>query len=195
MKITDIFEVPDQLIPARSGRLLIAEPFMQDPYFKRSVVLLTEHNESGSFGLILNKPIPMYLHEAVDNAPEFDGKLALGGPVQKETLHFIHRKGEQIPGSMEIMEGVFWGGDFETVKNLMREGELTPTDIRMFIGYAGWSKDQLDTEMEGKSWIVSSANSDLIFSEKPKDLWKRILSKMGKPYQYMTSLPEDPRLN
>lgn len=168
---------------------------MQDPYFKRSVVLLTEHSENGSFGLILNKPIPMYLNEAIENAPVFDSRLALGGPVQKETLHYLHRMGNRIPSSTEIMDGVFWGGDFDTIKGLMSSGELQPKDIRLFVGYSGWAEGQLSSEMDNKSWIVGRATPNVLFTPNPENLWTDVLSKMGQPYTYMVNLPEDPRLN
>ncbi|MCB9186566.1 MAG: YqgE/AlgH family protein [Flavobacteriales bacterium] len=195
MEITDIFKLPEQKIKAKAGRLLISEPFMQDPYFKRSVVLLTEHNERGSFGLILNKPIPMYLNEAIENAPRFDSKLALGGPVQKETLHYLHLLGNKIPNSTEVMDGIYWGGDFETVKELIISGDLRPNNIRMFVGYSGWAEGQLNHEMESKSWIVAKASKELLFGKKPEKLWSEILKQMGGPYEYMVKLPEDPRLN
>ena len=195
MDVTDIFKVPNQKIKAKSGRLLIAEPFMQDPYFKRSVILLTEHSDSGSFGLIINKPIPMYLNEAIENAPSFDSKLGLGGPVQKETLHYLHKLGNRIPNSIEVMDGVFWGGDFEVIKSLILSGELQPGDIRLFVGYAGWAEGQLNSEMESKSWIVSRAEKETLFTSESKNLWSTILEGMGQPYKYMVNLPEDPRLN
>lgn len=195
MNVTDIFNVPEQRMKAKSGRLLISEPFMQDPYFKRSVVFITEHSEKGSFGLIINKPIPMYLNEAIENAPVFDSKLGLGGPVQNETLHYLHRKGDVIPQSVEVMPGVFWGGDFETIKKMMRADELQPDDIRLFVGYAGWAEGQLKNEMETKSWIVAKAHMKLLFSKHPETLWSDILNGMGQPYSYMVNLPEDPRLN
>ena len=173
----------------------MSEPFMQDPYFKRSVVLLTEHSDSGSFGLILNKPIPMYLHEAIENAPSFDSKLALGGPVQKETLHYLHLLGDKIPNSTEVMDGVYWGGDFDTIKELIEQGELQPNNIRLFVGYSGWAEGQLTSEMESKSWIIARAEKELLFTKKPENLWSDILNGMGSPYNYMDKLPEDPRLN
>lgn len=195
MDVNDLFKIPEQRIRAKAGRLLISEPFMQDPYFKRSVVLLTEHSDNGSFGLILNKPIPMYLNEAIENAPLFDSRLALGGPVQKETLHYLHLLGDRIPNSTEVMDGVFWGGDFDAIKELMLSGELQPGNIRLFVGYSGWAEGQLNSEMESKSWIVASAKKDLLFSEKPELLWSSILESMGTPYNYLVNLPEDPRLN
>ncbi len=195
MDVTDIFNVPDQKFGVKAGRLLISEPFMQDPYFKRSVVLLTEHSDSGSFGLILNKPIPMYLHEAIENAPSFDSRLSLGGPVQKETLHYLHKIGNLIPNSTEIMDGVFWGGDFETIKELMTAERIKPGDIRLFVGYSGWAEGQLESELNTKSWIIGRAKTELLFTDKPDQLWNQVLQNMGNPYSYMTNLPEDPRLN
>lgn len=195
MDVSDIFTVPNQRIKARAGRLLISEPFMQDPYFKRSVIFLTEHNENGSFGLILNKPIPMYLNEAIENAPVFDSRLALGGPVQKETLHYLHQLGDRIPNSKKVMEGVYWGGDFETIKELMLSGDIKPNEIRLFVGYAGWSKGQLKNEMESKSWIVARASKEILFTQKPEKLWSDVLQSMGDPFAYMVNFPEDPRLN
>lgn len=195
MDVSDIFTVPNQRIKARAGRLLISEPFMQDPYFKRSVIFLTEHNENGSFGLILNKPIPMYLNEAIENAPVFDSRLALGGPVQKETLHYLHQLGDRIPNSKKVMEGVYWGGDFETIKELMLSGDIKPNEIRLFVGYAGWSEGQLKNEMESKSWIVARASKEILFTQKPEKLWSDVLQGMGDPFAYMVNLPEDPRLN
>ncbi|MBL4585732.1 MAG: YqgE/AlgH family protein [Flavobacteriales bacterium] len=195
MNVTDIFSVPKQRIKAQTGRLLISEPFMQDPYFKRAVIFITEHNEKGSFGLIINKPIPMYLNEAIENAPVFDSKLGLGGPVQNETLYYLHLKGDLIPNSVEVIDGVYWGGDFETIKKMMLANELQPNDIRLFVGYAGWGEGQLKSEMDTKSWIVAKADKDLLFSKKPETLWSDILNTMGQPYSYMVNLPEDPRLN
>jgi putative transcriptional regulator len=195
MDVTDIFKVPDQVLKAKAGRLLISEPFMQDPYFKRSVVLLTEHSETGSFGLIVNKPIPMFLNEAVDNAPVFNARLGLGGPVQKDTLHYLHRVGHLIPDSTEVMPGVFWGGDFEVVKRLITTDQLKPKDIRMFVGYAGWAEGQLSSEMKSKSWIIARADESVLFDVAPEKLWSKLLEQMGEPYAYMVNLPEDPRLN
>lgn len=195
MDVIDLITVPKQNMEAETGCLLISEPFMSDPYFKRSVILITEHNEQGSFGLIINKPIPMYLHEAVENAPSFDSKLGLGGPVQKETLHYLHRLGNRIPNSTHVLDDVYWGGDFETIKEMMRTGEIQPGDIRLFVGYAGWEENQLVGEMKTNSWIITRATANQIFTPKPKDLWSTILQRMGLPYAYMVKLPEDPRLN
>ncbi|MFT4544359.1 MAG: putative transcriptional regulator [Bacteroidia bacterium] len=195
MDVTDLFKLPEQKVKAQAGKLLVSEPFMQDPYFKRAVILLTEHNEKGSFGLIINKPIPMYLNEAIENAPVFDSRLGLGGPVQKETLHYLHQLGDVIPDSTEVMNGVFWGGDFETIKDLIEKGKIQPGDIRLFVGYSGWEEGQLESEIKSKSWIVAKADKKLLFNEKSENLWTSILENMGGNYAHLVNLPEDPRLN
>jgi putative transcriptional regulator len=195
MDVTDLFKLPEQKVKAQAGKLLVSEPFMQDPYFKRAVILLTEHNEKGSFGLIINKPIPMYLNEALENAPAFDSRLSLGGPVQKETLHYLHQLGDIIPNSTEVMDGVFWGGDFETIKDLIKSGQIQPGDIRLFFGYSGWAEGQLDSEMKSKSWIVAKTDKKQLFNEKSENLWTSVLERMGGNYAHLVNLPEDPRLN
>ena len=93
------------------------------------------------------------------------------------------------------MDGVYWGGDFETIKELIATGELNPSNIRLFVGYSGWAEGQLDSEMESKSWIIAKAEKELLFSTHPEKLWSSILEKMGSPYDYMVKLPEDPSLN
>ena len=96
---------------AHAGSLLISEPFLADSCFKRSVVLLSEHDKHGTLGFILNKPTDLKLNEAVEDFPEFNVPLYFGGPVDTETLFYIHTLGNKLEGSREIAAGVFWGGD------------------------------------------------------------------------------------
>lgn len=195
MKGRNIMDIPGQQLRLSAGCILVAEPFMADPYFKRSVIFLADHNEKGSFGLILNKPIPLKLSEALESAPEFAGSLNLGGPVERSTLHFIHRYGPQLPGTVEVAQGVFWGGDFATVKRLMNEGTLHEDNIRLYIGYAGWSAGQLMDEMGRNSWIVAPTDQKYLFNQEPDDLWRCVLRDLGGPYDVLATFPEDPRLN
>lgn len=195
MDVVDIMRIPEQRLQVKAGRILLSEPLMNDPYFRRAVVYLAEHNEKGSFGLIINKPIPMFLNDAVANAPRFDTKLGLGGPVENQTLHYLHRKGDLIPNSLEVADGIFWGGDFDTIKRLIGTGDIGKNDLRMFIGYAGWSEGQLEEEMERKSWVVAPGSSEMVFDTPRENLWQIIMHRMGAPYSYMVNLPEDPRLN
>jgi putative transcriptional regulator len=195
MDVVDIMRIPDQRLYVKAGRILLSEPLMNDPYFRRAVIYLAEFNENGAFGLIINKPIPMFLNDAIANAPRFDMKLGLGGPVENQTLHYLHRMGTTVPNSIEVADGVFWGGDFNTIKSLIASGDIGLNDLRLFVGYAGWSAGQLEEEMERKSWIVAPGSGELVFDTPRETLWHTIMQRLGAPYSFMTNLPEDPRLN
>lgn len=182
-------------IKPRAGALLISEPFLPDDNFKRSVVLLCEHNDEGTIGFILNRPLGVTVTEAVEDFPSFPSSLYLGGPVENNTLHYLHRLGEEIPGSVEVLDGLFWGGNFEILKAKLGQGVIKEEDIRFFLGYSGWSPGQLDDELKEKSWIVSQAKSQYVFETETDLLWKTILQEMGGQYFIMSNFPDNPQLN
>lgn len=179
----------------KAGRLLIAEPFLDDGFFRRSVVLLTEHGEKGSVGFILNRPLDVMVHDAVPDFPDFSRPALLGGPVQRDQLYFIHTLGDRIKDSMPVAKGLWWLGDFSQVKKLIAEKEIGENEIRFFIGYAGWEPGQLQKEMDEKSWFVSHPDLDLIFTPKAETLWPDAVKKMGTAYAPMVNFPQDPSLN
>ncbi|MDX2001243.1 MAG: YqgE/AlgH family protein [Chitinophagales bacterium] len=177
-----------------AGSLLLAEPFMPDPNFKRSVVLICDHGEHGTFGFVLSRKSPLYLDQAMDNIFNFKAPLFFGGPVQTDTLHYLHKL-ENLEGAVEVVPGLFWGGDFNDLKELINGGEVNPKDIRFFLGYSGWSEGQLDEEMKEHSWLVHQVRPDHIFDIPADDLWKCILKEKGGDYAIMSNFPEDPSLN
>jgi len=177
------------------GRVLISEPFLDDPYFKRTTVLLVEHNEEGTIGFILNKVLDIPLHSAISGFPVFEGHLCFGGPVCKDQLFYLHTLGDIIGGSLEIKKGLYWGGDFDTVKGLIKDERISPSEIRFFIGYSGWNPDQLNSEIKKKSWIVCESQNSLIMKENNTELWADLLKSLGKHYSIMANFPEDPSLN
>lgn len=177
------------------GQILLSEPFLQDPNFSRSVVLLTEHNEDGSIGFILNKPIEFRLNEIVDDFPDFDAPVYLGGPVQRDSLHFIHRIEALAEDGDEVAEGVYWGGNFEKLKEMVRIGIVSPDDIRFFVGYSGWGPSQLQNEMSSKAWIISNSGEEFAFASESESLWSEILKAIGGKYKAMAHYPIDPSLN
>lgn len=183
------------MIDPASGILLIADPFLKDPNFLRTVVLLCEHQDEGSFGFVLNRPFKNTLDELI---PELEGHpipVFDGGPVQKDSLHFLHQLPEEIPGGQEIVPGVYWGGDFESVIRLLQEGRIDTRKIRFFIGYSGWSEGQLNNEMTEKTWLTVAANRKLVFHAKHEEIWKEALRLMGGEYEMMINFPLDPQLN
>lgn len=177
------------------GILLVSEPFLPDPNFKRSVVVLTEHDEEGSIGFVLNRKTNLVLNDVLEDFPEFPAPLYLGGPVEQNTLHYLHAAHHHIPGSKPLVPGINWGGDFAVVRDLVESGSLPIDEIKFFIGYSGWSAAQLEDEFNEKAWILARANESLVLSEADEDLWKVVLKGMGRTYQLMANYPDDPRLN
>ena len=179
----------------KSGQVLLAEPFMLDSNFKRSAILLCEHNHEGSLGFILNKPLEMRVDELVVDFPEFDSEIYLGGPVQTDTLHYIHCRGDIVDDSVKVAEGVYWGGDFQKLKALIKHQLIQPSEIRFFVGYSGWSEGQLDGELTYGSWIVADMHANYAFNTAPKNLWKKILQNKGEIYSVIAQMPEYPSWN
>ncbi|MBZ0204469.1 MAG: YqgE/AlgH family protein [Ignavibacteria bacterium] len=180
--------------PAK-GKILISEPFLNDPNFKRTIILLTEHSEEGSVGFVLNKPTEYKINKVIEDFPDFDSVVYYGGPVQLNTLQFIYRGENLIENSIEIMPGLFWGGSFDILKTLIEANAVSPNDFRFFIGYSGWDDGQIEEEMNINSWIVTETSIDNIFSEEPDKLWREILKSMGKKFAILASFPENPSVN
>jgi len=190
----EFFRYRNKLNPER-GRLLISEPFLPDPNFERTVVLLCEHNEEGSFGFVLNKPSVLKASEVMDELKNFDHEVFVGGPVQQDTLHFIHRH-EKIGHGEPIIENIYWGGTFEQVLFLADTRQLHPHSIKFFLGYSGWGPSQLDDELEQDSWIVCDFVSEELLFHTPADLmWRKALENMGGRYAVYANYPVDPNLN
>lgn len=132
----------------------------------------------------------MKINELVRNFPDFDGDLYFGGPVQNDTLHFIHTIGDVLDESHEIAKGLFWGGNYNQLKVLVKEGLITPKDIKFFVGYSGWDKKQFDEEMSNKNWIIEDINMNYIFNSKDDILWKQVLKNKGNVYEVISELPD-----
>jgi putative transcriptional regulator len=164
-----------------SGTLLVSDPFMDDPNFKRSVVLLCEHHSEGSLGFILNKPLGMPVSSLLSGFPDFNAEVFYGGPVQTDTIHYVHNKGDLIEDSVEISQGVFWGGSYEQLKFCVQNELILPFDIKFFVGYSGWGEGQLVEEIEILSWMQIAIDKNYVFctAEMSKNLWKTVLENEG----------------
>ena len=176
------------------GKLLIAEPFLGDPNFERSAVLLCEHNEDGSFGFVLNQLSNLVLNDVLQTPTATDLPLYVGGPVGQNTLHFVHRLAF-LEDAVPLGNGIFWSGDFEQMTTLLNIGKISADDVRFFIGYSGWSSGQLDNELRQNSWIVSQTNADFVFDTPAEHFWRAVLRQMGGEYRVKSHYPNDPRLN
>jgi len=180
----------------QKGNLLIAEPsILGDVSFNRSVILLADHNTNGSVGFILNKPLTYTLNDLIPDL-EVNFTIYNGGPVEQDNLYFIHNIPELIPESIEISNGVYWGGDYETTKSLLNSGAIKKDNIRFFLGYSGWEMNQLEEEMQANSWIVANnIYKKNIFKKAVSSFWKDHLEELGGEYLLWINAPENPMLN
>lgn len=183
------------LKPAK-GHLLVAEPsIIGDVSFNRSVVLLADHTENGSIGFILNKELDFTLKDLI---PDIQGnfKVYNGGPVEQDNLYFIHKVPDLIPQSIEIACGIYWGGNFEAVKELIEEDLISDDEIRFFLGYSGWDNEQLNEELNAHSWIIiENHDTGEIMSQHPRTFWKEKMLELGGNYVLWSNAPENPSYN
>ena len=192
--IMEFFKYRNKLTPEK-GRILISEPYLPDPNFERTIILLCENNEDGSFGFVLNKPSLANVSDVMDDIKNYDTPAMVGGPVQQDTLHYIHRFAS-LDDAVEITSGIFWGGNFEKLLFLLETKQLAHKDIKFFLGYSGWTAGQLEEELEQDSWIVSDqVSEELIFDTAPDAMWKKTLTIMGGRFSVYSNYPKDPRLN
>ncbi len=180
----------------KTGTLLISEPFMADPNFKRTVVLITENSAEGAVGYVLNQKTNFLLKDVVADCWDASMQVFVGGPVALDTLHFVHKVPNKIKGGVDLGNGLFWGGDFEDLKTQINNYNIKDQEIKFFIGYSGWSKDQLENELGMNAWIVSDKfNPDMVLDNSEVDIWKEAVLNMGVKYAHITNLPQDPTLN
>lgn len=190
----DFFSIENNKV-AKQGRVLISEPFLNDTYFRRSVVLLTEHSEEGSVGFVLNKPVALSVDDVLTDFPEIDTEVSIGGPVNTNTIHYIHTLGDTIPNSVKVFNNLYWGGDFNVIKQMISNKQIKGSEIRFFLGYAGWSPKQLENELFENAWLVSEMKAEQIMQGPDDNLWKEILGKSGDKYKTWVNFPENPGLN
>ena len=191
----DIFKIKTNNVPPQKGRILIAEPFLHGDYFSRSVVFLVAHSEKGAVGFILNKKIDFRLQDVFIDFPEFDAHVYLGGPVSADSIFFVHKVGEKLPGSIKVLGNLSWGGDFETLKNLISKGMVKPSDIHFFLGYSGWDAGQLEGEIKEDSWLVTDVDENAIMRESQDVSWTDFVVKAGNRYSIWQNYPENPSFN
>lgn len=191
----DILDLHRQTnIKPAAGKLLIAEPFLTDPGFARTVVLLCEHGEDGSIGFVINRPSVSHISDLL---PELDNNTLPvfdGGPVQNDTLHMIHRM-PGLAGGMEILPGIFWGGSYSDLMQVLDQQPVDDKLIRLFIGYSGWGKGQLEEELKEGAWLVANSDNGLIFGADSARVWQDSIRSLGKSFAYLANMPLHPQLN
>ena len=187
---------PASAVEPKPGQVLLSEPFLEDAYFGRKAVLLCEHNSDSSFGFVLNNYIEVDLQDLLQEMPHWQAKISLGGPVKNSNLYYLHCN-EHVPGSIQVKEGLFMGGDFDWLKKAVTDGVITDRELRFFVGYAGWTSGQLADEIKSKSWFVADAPIETIMNTQTEDedYWKELIRSMGPDYAHIANAPSDPSMN
>lgn len=191
----DIFKIKSNNVAPQKGRVLIAEPFLPGSYFNRSVILLVGYSTKGAVGFIINKQVDFPIQEVFPDFPEFEAQVYLGGPVSTDSIYYIHKLGDKLPGSIHVLGNLYWGGDFKELKRQIKLGLIQPTEVRFFLGYSGWDAGQLDNELKENSWLVTDVDEEIVMRELKQASWVEFVKKAGNRYTVWENFPENPALN
>ena len=180
----------------RRGDLLLSEPFLDDPYFGRKGVLICEIGEQGTFGFVLNNFVDIDLNQIAQEIPAGYGRVSVGGPVNVSTLYYLHRFGD-LEGAIHVLDDLYMGGDFEALIQRLNAFPQESDDIRFFVGYSGWSENQLEQEIQSRSWFVTQAEPNILMDTTidGEDFWKQRIASMGDSFSQIANAPSDPSLN
>ena len=192
-----IFQVESNKVLPRQGGLLISAPFLRDYHFARSVVLVIDHNEEGSMGLVLNKDFSRLmtlnvLVPALAALPPIP--LYKGGPIGRETLFYLHTL-SYLKDALPLGNRLYLNGDFDEMQKYILSGAPTQGVVRFFMGYAGWQKGQLKQEIEANTWLVNNESKVDLLNMYLRDLWRETLCDMGGKYAVWSRYPKYPIMN
>lgn len=191
----DIFKIQSNNVLPSRGKILISEPFLRDATFGRSVVLLVDHTNEGSMGLIMNKQLPLCLNEVIKEFNYLDDiPLYKGGPIGTDTLFYLHTL-SQINGALPVSRGLYLNGDFDALKRYILQGNKIDGKIRFFLGYSGWDNEQLSDEIKENTWLIAKETSSYLLNGEIKDMWRNALGKLGSKYETWSRFPQVPSLN
>ena len=197
MNILDkLLKVEPTGIKVNAGKIIISAPFMHDYFFGRSIVLLLEHNNDGSMGFIINKPTELYVSDMIEGFPDVSLPLFIGGPVQTDSIFFIHNRPDLIDDSIKVYGDLHWGGNFKQLRTFIAEGMIQTNEIRFFLGYSGWEAQQLDGELKAETWIVANKLSfEKIINTDANKLWQSTIKALGDKYVHWLNFPKNPEEN
>lgn len=178
------------------GKAMLSEPFLEDPNFSRTVVLLTEYGEEGTVGFVLNHRTDLTVDMLMPDLSMVTNPVYNGGPVELESFHYLHAY-EEIEGAVDLGNGVFWSGNFEQVVSGLISGLFLAEKFKFFIGYSGWAGGQLEDELDEQAWVVTEISEDLVFNAEldNKKLWQMLMQNLGGDFALLANSPINPQLN
>ena len=180
----------------KKGQILVSNyTLVNDTEFNKTLILIVESNNEGVVGFVFNKESEYRLSESDEKLRGIDLKIYKGGPVMIDSLHFIHRFNKFLTNSSKVTNEIYWGTEFEKAIELIKNGKLKKNDVKFFLGYSGWDKNQLKAEIEDGSWhILKKINVNDVIEDK-FNLWKLKLEELGEYFKIWSNSPENPNLN
>lgn len=195
----DIFHLNDEQPLPQRGSLLVAKPTVGDFFFKRSLVLIVDPDQDeGAMGVVVNHYMGYNLRdimpeiETVEEIP-----LWLGGPVGTQMMFYLHTLGPSvIPDAIEVGDGVYFGGQFDAIKQYVELGGPVEGRIKFIVGYSGWAKEQLTSEIARHDWaVLNNGGRNLLMGDGDDDQWREAVARFGYRYHLWLNLPNDPSCN
>lgn len=177
------------------GDFLIAHPMLQDGYFKRAVIYLTEDNDDGSLGFVLNFKTEYLLRDLFPQIKNGNFPIFEGGPVSKDQLYYVHNLGKNLSESIQIKNDLWWGGDFFELAHMIDYGKVKSHNVKFFMGYSGWTAGQLKDELIQKAWFSNEGEAALVLQGDHKTMWGDELEKIKESYKVFSNIGFDPNLN
>jgi putative transcriptional regulator len=195
MRQNPFFQFTPTKIPLQVGKLLVSAPLTGEFFFDRSVILLVEHNDEGSFGIALNKNLPLSLKDMFPDTHNEHIPVFWGGPVEADSLFFLHSYGDLLKGSLPVGKNVYYGASAKDLLHSIKKELLDENLIRFYLGYAGWTSGQLEEEVKEKLWVVADCDEKKLFGKDNKLCWNAVIESLGSDFASWLNTPEEPYLN
>ena len=174
------------------GSVLIAQPFWQDEKYRRSVIMILDHDQYGSKGIILNKLSTLTVNEALSEL-EVGLPLYYGGPMNPEMISFIHNY-RSLPETFAMGNELFFDGNYDYLLKMFQSKNINLRKIRFYSGFVVWTAGQLESEIQEGKWWTSELTANELFTTSPEELWKYELLMDGHIYGLLNEIP-DPGFN
>lgn len=178
------------------GSILLASPDIDMGIYFRGVILLCEHGPTGSFGLLINKPLEIEIPEEIINlkdSPNPRVQARTGGPLQPNQMLLLHSRELEGEQTLKICDGIYLGGDLQFLQEAIADSN--GPDVRLCLGFCGWGPGQLEREFLTGLWFLQPASSQIVFGLPPDQLWRSLLRQMGGKYATLSMIPDDLSLN
>lgn len=175
-----------------AGSVLVAKPFGNTDIFERVVIMILEHNSNGTTGILLNRQSNIMISDALSFL-KINKPLYYGGPSDTKIISYVHSN-KSLPDSISLRNGLFWGGSFDVLSELIDVQNIDLSELNFFAGFVHWKSGQLDEEINSNRWWICEMNSVDLFTVNAEELWSECLEGCGHLYSIFANIP-DPSIN